>query len=232
MAVDKLVIEVLAVDQAAVDPNLGLPATLTAQYNPSEVTISKAAQLAEIAIPGIDSPIIQFIRGQTQKLSFKLTFSTAEMGMGDKAQDVRQLTDPFYRLVKIQPKTHAAPRVRVSWGKGLTMQAIAESVDQEFTLFSPSGLPLRATLTISFREYKTLDEQLRELNLQSADQTKRRAVRRGDTLARIAWEELGDPTLWRFIADKNPDVDPIDPVPGAVLDVPALDASRSQRSRG
>ena len=33
-------------------------------------------------------------------------------------------------------------------------------------------MPLRATLSVTFREYKTLEEQLAELNLQSADHTK------------------------------------------------------------
>ena len=34
---------------------------------------------------------------------------------------------------------------------------------QKFTLFNPLGTPLRATLTVTFREYKTLEEQIAEL---------------------------------------------------------------------
>ena len=36
------------------------------QFNPTEYTLAKGAQIAEIAIPGIDSPILQFVRGQTR----------------------------------------------------------------------------------------------------------------------------------------------------------------------
>ena len=44
-------------------------------------------------------------------------------------------------------------------------KCIVESVKQKFTLFSSEGIPLRATLTVALREYKTLDEQLAHLNL-------------------------------------------------------------------
>ena len=119
--------------------------------------------------------------------------------------DVRTKTRSIYQLVKIQPKTHAPPRVLFVWGS-LSFKAVVESVSQKFTLFNPLGIPLRASLSVSFREYKTLQDQLTELNLQSPDQTKRLVVRQGDTLSRIAAEEYNDPHLWRIIADANLEV--------------------------
>ena len=118
----------------------------------------------EIAIPGLDAPLQQFIRGQTEKLTIELLFDTAVQGMGVGARDVRTLTGPMYELVKIQPKTHAPPRLRLTWGhSGLSFKAIAETIDQKFVLFSPEGIPLRATLTMTFRGYATLEEQLADL---------------------------------------------------------------------
>ena len=40
-------------------------------------------------------------------------------------------------------------------------RCVLESVRQKFTLFSPDGVPLRATLTVTLREYKTLAEPAR-----------------------------------------------------------------------
>ncbi len=176
------------------------------QFNPTEYTLEKGAQIAEIAIPGIDSPILQFVRGQNERLTMDLLFDTTASGMDESATDVRSRTNAFYQLVKIQPRTHAPPRIRVSWGQGLSFTAVVESVRQQFTLFNPAGVPLRATLGVTFREYKTLEEQLAELNLQSSDHTRRRVVARGDTLTRIAAEEYGDPSRWRLIADANPEL--------------------------
>jgi hypothetical protein len=217
---------VIEVDARDRGPNL--PAVIPVQFNPTEYGTTKGAQMAEIAIPGIDSPIIQFVRGQTQTLTLELFFDSSLLGSSaTKVVDVRTRTDPVAQLVKIQPKTHAPPRVRFVWGLGLSFRAIVDNVQQKFTLFNPRGIPVRATLTVAFKEYKTLEEQLKELNLQSSDHTKLRVVRRGDTLARIAFEEYGDAGQWRWIAEHRDNRSRLTDlrrlVPGMELSVPALD---------
>jgi nucleoid-associated protein YgaU len=222
MALVKAIIEIL--DKEVIDPRKGLLPFIPVQFNPTEYTLAKGAQIADIAIPGIDSPIQQFIRGQTEKLTLELFYDTTDQGRGELAVPVDLLIKPIYELVKIQPATHAPPRVRVIWGLGLSFKAIVESVQRKFTLFNTIGIPLRATVSVSFREYKTLEEQLSELNLQSVDHSKARTARQGDTLSGIAAEELGDPREWRAIADENPGVDPLNPEPGRTLSIPAVEA--------
>jgi nucleoid-associated protein YgaU len=219
-----LVPAIIEVD--ARDRGPDLPAVIPVQFNPPEYTISKAAQIAEIAIPGIDAPILQFVRGQTRTLALELFFDTTRLGNGvAPVVDVRTLTDIVAALGRIQPRTHAPPRITFLWGMGLSFRAIVDNVQQKFTLFNPAGIPVRATLTMSFKEYKTLEEQLSELNLQSADHSKRRTVRRRDTLASIAFEEYGDTAKWRVIADKNaerlPSLRRLQP--GIELEIPAID---------
>lgn len=220
MALTKAKIEVL--DDKAIDESRGLTRFIEVQFNPTEYTLNKGAQIAEIAIPGIDSPILQFIRGQNEKLTLDLFYDTTSEGMGESARDVRDLTKSIYQLVKLQPKTHAPPRIRFIWGQGLSFHAIVESVQQKFSLFNPVGIPLRATLSVTFREYKTLDEMVAEL--QSSDHTKRRVVKRGETLPQIAAEEYEDPDEWRRIADANPDAaaNPRRLTPGTVLEIPPI----------
>jgi nucleoid-associated protein YgaU len=222
MALEHATVEIL--DREAIDPGRGLSRFLPVQFNPSEFSLAKGAQIAEITIPGLDSPILQFIRGQTQTLKLELFFDTTAGGMDDPAVDVRTLTNSFFELVRLQPKSHAPPRIRVIWGEGLSFKAIVESVDQKFTLFSPGGVPLRATLSVSLREYKTLEEQLAELNLQSSDHTRTRTVVEGDTFASIAQQEYGDPRAWRRIADANPAIDdPTSPPAGWQVEVPRVE---------
>src|SRR5580658_5603605 len=96
------------------DGTLGDP--LVVNYNPTEYTLSKGAQLAEIAIPGLDSPILQFVRGQAETMSLDLFFDTTEAGMDDSAVSVTTVTDLFYQMVKINGTTHAPPIVFFSWG--------------------------------------------------------------------------------------------------------------------
>lgn len=228
MSLAKAVIQILDAD--AIDPGRGLPEFIYVQFNPTEYTLNKAGQIAEIAIPGIDSPILQFIRGQNEKLTLDLFFDTTDEGMSGLVEDVRLRTNSIYQLVKIQPKTHAPPRIKFVWGQGLSFQAIIESVQQSFTLFDPQGVPLRATLSVSFREYKNLEDQLRELNLQSSDHSRLRTIRRGDTLSSIAAEEYRDAREWRRIADANSHVvrNPRRLEPGMVLEIPPLDRFTKQ----
>lgn len=232
MALTKAKVEVLYGD-AAGSKVLTSP-TFDVQFNPTEYTRQKSAQYAEIPVYGIDSPILQFVRGQNEKLTLDLFFDTTagEDGGAPRGQlsgdviDVRTLTKKFYSLVKMKPKTHAPPRIKFVWGggEGEAFQAVVESVQQKFDLFSPEGVPLRATLSLSLREYKTIEEQLRDLNLQSADHTKSHVVKRGDTLSQIAAEEYGDPQLWRPIADANPAIaNPRRLTPGMRLKIPPLE---------
>lgn len=225
MALEKAIIEIL--DDELIGENGPLQSMYKVQFNPTEYTLNKGAQIAEIGIYGIDSPILQFVRGQNEKLTLDLFFDTTTTGggMGESAQDVRDLTRPFYQMVKIQPQTHAPPRIRFTWGQGLSFKAIVESVQQKFTLFNPVGIPLRAMLSMSFREYRTLEEQIAELKPESADHTKRHIVQRGDTLSRIAAKQYGDPRQWRAIADENNLANPRQLTPGMVLLIPPLTIS-------
>ncbi|HEY7461212.1 MAG TPA: hypothetical protein VIC59_04995, partial [Gemmatimonadota bacterium] len=101
-------------------------------------------------------------------------------------------------------------------------RCVLESVRQKFTLFSPEGVPLRATLTVSFREYKTLNDQLEQLHLSSPDRTHVHVLQEGDSLASVAHRYYEKPGQWRHIASWNAIDDPRRLDPGAFLEVPPL----------
>src|SRR5262249_7788967 len=85
-------------------------------------------------------------------------------------------------------------------------KGLVTKVKQEFTLFSPNGTPLRATLNLTMDEYRPLHDQLQQLNLLSADHTRSHVVEDGDTLPLVASDYLQKPTEWRYVADAN-DID-------------------------
>lgn len=99
-------------------------------------------------------------------------------------------------------------------------KCIVESVKQKFTLFSPKGVPLRATLSVSLREYKTLEEQLAHLNLMSPDRTHSHVIQSGETLSGLAARFYQNPNDWRFIADTNQIEDPRRLTVGTFLTIP------------
>ena len=213
----------------------GSLAPFDVQYNPTELSFDKQMQYAEIGIPGLDAPIQQFVRGQAEKLNLELFFDSTEEGTGLDAKSVTELTDKIFDLVRFDPKTHAPPIVTFHWNDqfpGSSVQAgnqrrnsftgVVEGLKQKFTLFSPLGVPLRATLSLVLREYRSLDEQLEQLNLSSPDRTHHHVLERGQTLSSIATEYWNAPDDWRRIAEENGIEDPRRLVPGTFLSIPVL----------
>lgn len=215
----------------------GLMDFIEVQFNPTEFTLEKSVRHGEVNIPGLDAPLLQFVRGQSEKLTVDLFFDTTENGTGVGATSVTTLTDKVYSLVKIEPSGHAPPICSFLWNASFPgadladaagnqrrheFQCVVESIRQKFTMFSPEGVPLRATLTLSLREYKTLDEQLAQLNLSSPDRTHVHVTQQGDTLARVSARFYRRPGAWRAIADANGIEDPRRLDSGRFLRIPPL----------
>ena len=222
MTLTHAVVEV--VQAAAVDASRGLPSQFPVQFNPTQITLQRAAEYSETKEAGMPMPVLQFTTGKTATLSLELFFDTTEHGMGSDALDVRSLTRSFEQLVMVQPKTHAPPVVRLTWGPGLSFKGVANSVGQVFTLFASNGTPVRAQVSIAMQEYKTKEEIIAETNLQSVDHTRTLTVKQGDSLHAIAFREYGTVAHWRTIADANRDIidNPRRLVPGALLVLPRL----------
>jgi hypothetical protein len=214
--------------------NVGDP--IDVQFNPSEYGFTKGAKYGEVVIPGLDSPVLQFINGEAEKLTLELFFDTTdEGGAGEDAVSVSTEVDEFYRLVKVDGSLHAPPIVRVTWGDEFpgpaggdsegpapVFDAVVDSVQRKYTLFNADGVPLRANVTVSLREYKTISEQLEELNYRSSDHTRVHIVRMGETLPQITFDAYDDPGPWRLVASYNKLLNPRDLRPGMLLHLPPL----------
>lgn len=223
MSLAKILIEIADEDRAAALA-AGLRVRMAAQFNPTEYGLDKSATFAEIAIPGLEEPLLQFTHGASRRLNLELLLDGTKV---DDPIDVAANSRDLQRLAEMLPERHAPPRVKVIWSQALIFKAVVESVQCRFTLFSVDGKPLRARVTLALRSYRPLADQLRELNLQSPDHSKVRRVRRGDTLALIAFEAYGDATQWRTIAAANAATiaDPRRLVVGSILQVPPLAVS-------
>ena len=84
-------------------------------FNPTELSFQKQMKFAEIAIPGLDAPLQQFVRGESEKLTLELFFDSTDKGTGLGATSVTGQTDPIFTFARINPITHAPPVVTVTW---------------------------------------------------------------------------------------------------------------------
>lgn len=217
----------MALQMLTIMPEIG--ESIRALFNPERYTVAKSVQYAEVGIPGLDSPLLQYVRGQNEKITLELFFDTTDYSMTENVRDVREHTEKVYALTKVNPETHAPLRFMLIWGESGNITSydcdippwmVIESVSQEFTLFSPTGIPLRAKLTTSIREAWTIEEQLQETPRHSSDRTKVRRIQRGQNIVQIAAAEYNDPREWRAIADANDLENPRHLDPGATLVIP------------
>ena len=98
-----------AVLEVVAPPDLVNPIVLLC-FNPTEYQRTKANTFAEIGIKGLESPPIQYIRGEAEKLTAELLADTS-----DTLQDVRPIyTNPIRNLMNINAELPAPPIVRLS----------------------------------------------------------------------------------------------------------------------
>jgi nucleoid-associated protein YgaU len=208
-------------------PGFNAEGKLEVLFNPTEYSIDRETTFAEVAVPGLESPIIQYVRGNGDRMTFELFLDVTdnlENGQLVTGQSVRELfVRPLERLLQQNPKLHAPPPVQLLWGSTVVMEsAVAMSLSVKYTLFDTEGLPVRATANLTLREHRSASEQLAELRLGSPDLTNVVIIREGDTLPLIAYREYGDATQWRPIGVENSINNPLALVPGETITVPKI----------
>lgn len=187
------------------------------KFNPTEYKLNKANTFAEIAIPGLESPPLQWIRGGAETLAMELLVDTS-----DTLEDVRQkYVQPLRELLSPDEKLHAPPIVRFNWD-GEVFTGVLESLSTSYVLFDQDGVPLRARLDVSLKEYRPVAVQVRETRKSSSDVDKTWMVTAGDRLDSIAFAVYKDAGLWRVLAEANHIDDPRILEPGRLITVPKL----------
>lgn len=206
--------------------NVETGASFDVLFNPTEYSLSKDNAFAQAAVPGLTSPLLQFVHGSLQSLEMELFFDTYEQhgqGAGATAaqSDVRNVTDQIVALMAINAATHAPPRVVFHWAS-LRFTGVIAHVSQRFTMFLDSGIPVRALLQVTFSEWVDPAVEAMAVKRETATYTSVHVVGGGETLSAIAQTEYDDPRKWRPIAVANQLEDPRRLTPGLALAIPPL----------
>lgn len=207
--------KIFVLDPKTLARNLDIPEIMV-QFNPEEYSLNKDNNFASQAIPGLSSPILQFVNGNLRTLEMELFFDTV-----DNQRDVREETNRIINLLRIDSETHAPPILRFVWSS-LDFTCVLTRANQKFTRFMSNGSPVRARVTVSFSEFIDAERDAIELNLQTADFSKVHVVVQDETLSAIANTFYKNPQTWRPIAIANGIDDPRSIFPGQVLRIPSL----------
>ncbi|MFN0148087.1 MAG: LysM peptidoglycan-binding domain-containing protein [Dehalococcoidia bacterium] len=192
-------------------------------FNPEEYAIARDNNFAQVAIPGLRGPLLQFVAGNMQTLDMELLVDSyeANAGRNTAGSDVRLLTAQITGLMDIDPTTHAPPVLLFTWGS-LSFTCVLARANQRFIMFRADGVPVRARLQVTFNEFINALAAQQEVKTETADYSHVHVVHEGDSLSSIAAAVYDDPGRWRPIAIANGIDRPKALVVGSSLRVPQL----------
>jgi hypothetical protein len=101
---------------------------------------------------------------------------------------------------KFNTDTHRPPFCIVVWGADVNFKGVLSSADLTYSLFLPSGDPLRVKVSATFKSSET-DQQRAKAS--SPDLTKSRQVRKGDRLDLLTYNYYNDPDYFLQVARVN-----------------------------
>jgi phage tail protein X len=195
------------------------------QFNPSQLVLSKSAQWTTRLAPKFRfASIPEFNGANPYTMQMQIFLDSSMTPSGTTVQDEVEalLSCCEVTLASIAADQPCTPWVFFQWGSFSTASFIAyvESVQATYTLFNPSGTPIRATCDLTITQIPLLTQgQNPTSGALEASRTHR--VVAGDTLQSLAWREYGDATAWRAIARANDIDDPMRLQAGTELLIPA-----------
>lgn len=189
------------------DKNGNVVKRVQVMFNPKEYSLAKQNSWQTGQNPKANVPEFEFSGGQPTTLRLQLLFDTYA-----ERKDVRSVyTNALYQMMIVNddlkdPKNQKGrpPIVRFQWGEEIGFDAVITSLNQRFTLFLPSGIPVRAVVDVTFQEVKDPGfKAAQNPTSRGAGGERVWTVSEGDTLAWIAFNVYNDSTRWRPIADAN-----------------------------
>lgn len=216
--------------KAYIETLAGARVRIPVLFNPAEYHFDRANVYKSTPVPGLGAPLVQFVNGDAATLSMDLflddftdQYGVTQLvgdGAGDKKTTEQRIAD-LESLLDIDANLHAPRPVLFAWGP-LQFQAVLEKLSRKVTMFHADGFAARATVAVTFRQYRPLEVDQKDPPRQSADKTKRRRISAAENIWLIADKDYGDVREWRRIASESDVDDPRALVPGDWLRLPPI----------
>ena len=180
--------------------------SFTVMLNPADFKHSYGIQYDKQKAQGETAADPKFSAVDNEKVNFSLVLDgtgAVPMATGTQRQTVKAQLAQLNKVVyAYDGNVHEPPHVRLLWGT-LIFFGRMESMSTNYTLFMPSGDPLRAKVDLSFIGAMSKKESALVSNRSSPDLTHRVPVREGDTLPLLCDRIYGDAGYYLDVAAFN-----------------------------
>jgi hypothetical protein len=204
------------------------------QFNPDKLSMTKSVSWRrKPARMASQASLPEFVGSGPRSLSLEVFLDATATHDKSVEQNVERLMVACVPTAKsLAAKKPASPWVRFDWGTATTtsFDGVLTSFSVSYPLFDVDGTPLRATCSLTIEE-AGVDTPGQNPTSGSLEARNTHRVVAGDSLPLLAWQEYGDPTVWRAIAEANDIDDPMILLPGAELLLPGLDEPAREVAR-
>lgn len=152
---------------------------------------------------GIDTAgsLAQFKSRSPENIRFDLVIDATGVVPGVKSieDELGKLRSTAYTY---NGDIHSPNYLKLLWGK-LSFDCMLTSLDVSYLLFSPAGLPVRAKLSMTFRQHQTPADLAKRAGKRSADLTHLRVATDDNSLPQMCYQIYADSALYPQVARAN-----------------------------
>lgn len=191
----------------------------TAMLNPESYTQSFSVEYNTDQASGTPEATLKYQKSIPTTIKFNLVFDAT--GVVDKSiTDVGKEIQKFRKVVyDYNGNIHSPNYLKLTWGNALVYNCKLTSMSVNYTLFKADGTPLRAKVTVDFKEYVTPTKPIKD---KSPDMTHMKTVVAGDLLPSMTFNVYGDEAHLLKVAEHNKLDSIISLQPGTKLYFPPL----------
>jgi hypothetical protein len=202
-------------------------------FNPQSYTVSKTNIWNFKPTTGVDLPDGEFGGGMPRRTTLSLLL---DVSLLPADQSVKDMTNKLLKMMETGGEGGGGggsvpPFVTFRWGSVDLPKSVPVTLTIQHVLFHPNGEPIRAMVDLELAQAEKASTASSGSANQPQNPTTRalrglkvHRVHDGDSLPAIAYDNYGDPTRWRAIAEANNIDDPLRLRRGDELRIPRIEA--------
>lgn len=181
--------------------------SMEVMYNPAKLEESFSINYDEPKAAGSSKDKKKFERLTTGDINMEFLFDGTAASIAkkkdSKSEEVMEQIAKFRKLtLELKGETHETPYLAISWGS-ILIKGRLKNAKFTYTLFSPSGNPIRAKVNVTLVRSKNDKDTTLFENKSSPDLTHFRIVKAGDTLPLMTKAIYGKTSYYLEVARIN-----------------------------
>lgn len=176
-----------------------------AMFNPEKYSLKYEIDQDKKKAAGTSPPAPTFAGMKAQEIDLEFVLDgTGAAGVDDNTGDVLEKVDAFLKVAYLfDGKIHKPLYLRLWWGKAFVFDCVLQSADVSYTLFKPSGTPLRARISAKFLGFVNDKLRAKKEDRQSPDITHIIRVPAKERIDYLCFKTYDDEKYYLDVAANN-----------------------------